>query len=398
MKQVYFVLDRISVVAMLILVFGGIAFGQSYYYYYKGTKVYLQKSDGNAIVQVAERDRVTVDTAAKSAGMNMKGEVEHGRGLFWLESPNKHGIDLALGKLQVLHVIRTFPTYYSVKAGGDIYEYPLFDEFIVKFHSNLSRSEIDEVNGKHGVEVLEVNPYGEYILRVKESSSYNALDLANRYYEDNYADWSEPNFVADIKFDDDPLYGHQWYLKNTGQILNSIPGVDIDAPDVWTYTMGSSSTIVAVIDDGVESHEDLPSDHILSGYTVYGGNGSPSQHGFHGEAVAGIIAAQHNGIGIEGIAPNVKILPINIDPGTAGWAPNSEMAKAIDTARVRGAAILNVSWHTYQSSDITAAINRAIYYPGGRGGKGCICVASAGNTGSYTEFPRYYPVSLRWGQ
>ena len=78
-------------------------------------------------------------------------------------------------------------------------------------------------------------------------------------------------------------------------------------------TKGSSSIKVAVIDQGVAGHEDL-GDRLLPGFTpgLANGNGAPVSNNPHGECCAGIIGASHNNLGIAGIAPLVKIVPVNI--------------------------------------------------------------------------------------
>ena len=100
---------------------------------------------------------------------------------------------------------------------------------------------------------------------------------------------------------------------------NNTGGCDINVEPAWNITNGSSSIVVAVIDDGVEIlHEDLGG-RVMNGYTCGHPNdiGIPLQQTLanrkcHGTACAGIIAASNNQIGIRGIASNVKILPINI--------------------------------------------------------------------------------------
>ena len=60
---------------------------------------------------------------------------------------------------------------------------------------------------------------------------------------------------------DDPLFAQNWGLHNTGQTVQSLTGTadaDIDAPEAWDQTTGSSSVVVAVVDTGVDySHGDL---------------------------------------------------------------------------------------------------------------------------------------------
>jgi len=51
----------------------------------------------------------------------------------------------------------------------------------------------------------------------------------------------------------DPSFGSQWNLHNTGQSPpGGTPDADIDAPEAWDVTTGTSSTVVAVVDSGVQ--------------------------------------------------------------------------------------------------------------------------------------------------
>jgi subtilisin family serine protease len=55
----------------------------------------------------------------------------------------------------------------------------------------------------------------------------------------------------------DPLFGSQWGLSNTGQ-NGGTAGVDIGAPAAWAVTAGSYKTVVAAMDTGIDyDHPDL---------------------------------------------------------------------------------------------------------------------------------------------
>jgi subtilisin family serine protease len=184
------------------------------------------------------------------------------------------------------------------------------------------------------------------------------------------------------------LYPYQYYLNNT-----STGGVDINVVPAWAVTTGSSSVTIAVIDDGVESnHEDL-SGRVLQGFTVDNstGYGLPQNENdynvkAHGTACAGIIAANDNNIGIRGIASSSNILPVNLFPYYEDdenfRCSNIEIANAIRWAYVR-ADVLNIADVYPNSYDIYSAICDALTY--GRGGKGCVIVAAAGNSGAFTS-------------
>ena len=117
----------------------------------------------------------------------------------------------------------------------------------------------------------------------------------------------------------DPLFNKQWALTAP---------FGVNVTNAWSRTMGSKNVIVAVIDSGITAHPDLDN-QVIPGYDFvsdvassgdgdgwdannadpgdFFGNDPSSWHGTH---VAGIIGAQSNNIGVAGVAPNVKIMPV----------------------------------------------------------------------------------------
>ncbi len=161
---------------------------------------------------------------------------------------------------------------------------------------------------------------------------------------------------------------------------------------------GKKLVIVAVIDDGVYlNHEDLRSrmwvnkneilgnnkDDDKNGYTddVYGynfvlKNGNMATNGAHGTAVAGIIAAQNNGAGISGIAPESIIMPL-IVTSEQGVSYTKDVISAIQYAVDNGADVLNISLgNANGSAAYTTAYDNAIAYAYAHN---AVIVASAGN-------------------
>jgi subtilisin family serine protease len=66
----------------------------------------------------------------------------------------------------------------------------------------------------------------------------------------------------------DPLFGDQWHLRNTGQ--GGTPGVDINVTSVWPDYTGVGVT-VAVYDDGVQyTHPDLNDNYDASRHVFLG--------------------------------------------------------------------------------------------------------------------------------
>ncbi|MFS2575354.1 S8 family peptidase [Parabacteroides distasonis] len=231
------------------------------------------------------------------------------------------------------------------------------------------------------VEVVDQTKYGVYTLSVNQG--FDVLTYANIIYENGLVDFCHPDFIMRItQFLNDPLYSEQYYLNNTGQ-LGGTWNIDINAPEVWSMTKGSSSIKVAVIDQGVAGHEDL-GDRLLPGFTpgLANGNGAPVSNNPHGECCAGIIGASHNNLGIAGIAPLVKIVPVNIFYSQS----SSNIAAAINYAWDDAEAdVISNSWGGSVADAITSAINNA--RTNGRGGLGCVVVFAAGNSGSSVSFP-----------
>ncbi|MBT2756694.1 S8 family serine peptidase [Mesobacillus foraminis] len=181
----------------------------------------------------------------------------------------------------------------------------------------------------------------------------------------------EPNYRVETQYTpSDPGYSKQWYLKK------------IQAPKAWDQSKGSSSITVAVIDAGVQtSHPDLKG-RIVSPYNAVTGGSTftPDDHGTH---VAGTIAASINKSGVAGVAPNVKIMPINVFSGEYG--STYAVIDGIYYAADHNANVINMSLGGYSYS---YSLEYAIAYARS---KGVLVVAAAGNddTSQYT-----YPAAL----
>ncbi|HQB69894.1 MAG TPA: S8 family peptidase, partial [Bacteroidales bacterium] len=240
------------------------------------------------------------------------------------------------------------------------------------------------------------------VLSIKCESEESTCNLANSLYESSFVKFSVPNMYLPIKPTSDPYYPYQFHLHNVSQPMLThynpiVYDLDIDAPEAWLITKGSSGIKVAVIGDGVEDHEDLNdvngNSRVLDGFTyncLFNCKGRPKQDDFgHEQACAGIIAASHNDLGVKGIAPNIKIVPIVIYKkkvnGNYG-APASAIARGINKSWDNlGSDVINISYSIESHDDVTEAINNAINY--GRGGKGCVVVCAAGNERSSVAYP-----------
>jgi subtilisin family serine protease len=174
----------------------------------------------------------------------------------------------------------------------------------------------------------------------------------------------------------DPLYHLQWHLPK------------IHAPAGWSVTTGLSSTIIAIIDAGIDTtHPDLaakvwnnpspgsdpsyPND--LHGWNFVENNndvdpvpmlGQSNSVVSHGTLVAGTAAAVTNDdYGCAGVDWQAKLMPLKIfDNNGNGTVAN--VVLAMDYAIAHGAKIINMSlggsWTTAYTPAIEAAYNAGI--------------------------------------
>jgi len=292
----------------------------------------------------------------------------------------------------------------------------LVNEFIIQFKSDTPVNQIMESFQDWNVEVVKRDEKikNRYIIKFTNKSAKEALVISNEYYQDPLVEFIEPNFIRiypnrpEIKKEDinpqaplpaatptDPLFPNQWYLNNSGSV--GVAGADIKAKKAWDITKGSSSIIVAIIDEGVDTgHIDLAS-KIVTPYDATDGDNDqePNSWDGHGTACAGIAAASaNNGTGVAGIGWNVKILPVRIafsNYSGGDWVTtNSIIEDGIRTAVDRGAHVLSNSWGGgTPSSAINSAIDYAIV-------ENRVVVFSAGNWLALYGGPKNvsYPANL----
>ncbi len=162
----------------------------------------------------------------------------------------------------------------------------------------------------------------------------------------------------------DPEYYREWHL----------PAISADA--AWDVTQGSASTIIAVIDTGVDyTHPDL-SPNVVQGYNFVANNTNAYDDNGHGTHVSGIAAAVgNNGYGIAGVDWNARIMPLKVlDAQGSGY--DSDVARAIRYAADKGADVISMSLGGGgYSQTLQDAINYAYQ-------KGLVIVAAAGNDGT----------------
>ncbi|MFY0543139.1 S8 family peptidase [Brevibacillus sp. H7] len=165
----------------------------------------------------------------------------------------------------------------------------------------------------------------------------------------------------------------------------------IKADKAWSMVNSNSSTVIAVLDTGVDlDHPDLKG-NLLPGVNLVHPGRPPEDDNGHGTEVAGILAAKgNNGIGVSGVLWNARILPIKVLDEDA-IADVDTVARGIHVALDRGAKVIlmSVSSLSYTRS-LEEAVRRAE-------ASGAVLIAASGNEGNRVAYPAAYPTVIAVG-
>lgn len=273
------------------------------------------------------------------------------------------------------------------------------NQLLIKFKDGVTTSQINDLIQTYGLTYERSgSTYDLYTVN-------NALSVSHSISEGGLVTYCIVNFLSHAEtHTNDEYFDKQFYLKNTGQLINDghsgTVGADINIEPAWSITKGDSSIIIAVIDHAFSDHPDLPySRQVLpKGCNIsnYGGFYNPDTPKIrfpsvqvHGNACMGIIAATHDNEGIAGIAPNCKIMTIGVDIMNPRL-PKSDYVDAINMAVDSGAKVLSCSWgyttaNPYFYPPITDAIQRALDL-------GMSVVFSASNSANSSNYGTQYPL------
>jgi serine protease len=223
----------------------------------------------------------------------------------------------------------------------------------------------------------------------------------------------------------DTYWDLQWGLRNHGMTQNGqvgVVGADIGVEDAWVVSKGAGQ-VIAVVDSGVElTHPDrdanwwrnddeacdngvdddqngyvddcsgwdfINNDRTVSDSGSIDGVTVDNKHAMH---VGGIVAAEtDNGLGVAGIAPEAKIMPLKVTNASSLWM--SDLARAIVYAADNGATVVNASVATSPGVSLSAvaALEAAVQYAESRG---VLVVVAAGNATNDNDARAVFPASL----
>ncbi|MDR9442692.1 MAG: S8 family serine peptidase [Schleiferiaceae bacterium] len=193
----------------------------------------------------------------------------------------------------------------------------------------------------------------------------------------------------------DPDYNKQWGMGS------------LNVDSVWSIMKDSavsdSDIVIAIIDTGVDTaHADLNGKNYINQVEKNGapgvdddGNGfvddvngwdfvnqdnDPSDDNGHGTHVAGIAVARHDSIGMAGVSPGAKYMPLK-GLQSSGGSASSVLAQAVVYAANNGADVINMSFGGYgRSFAMENALSYAYAYSFlvGAAGNDALCIRNDG--------------------
>jgi subtilisin family serine protease len=285
-------------------------------------------------------------------------------------------------------------------------------ELLVKFKSDTPLSTMSGVHQAVGAISKRGFALVPNIEHVTLPEGMSVEDAIIQYMSDPNVEYAEPNYIIRaLTIPNDTYFGNQWALNNTGSYAGGSDDADVDAPEAWDTTTGSSAIVIAVTDTGVDyNHPDLHGniwynsgetdcndgiDNDSNGYIddcvgwdfttceqynealnceiAKSEDNDPMDEMGHGTHVAGIIGARgNNGEGVTGVMWNVKLMALRF-LNAQGIGDTSDAIRAIEYAIENGARIINASWGGYEYSlSLYDAINTA-------NNTSILFVAAAGN-------------------
>jgi hypothetical protein len=387
-----------------ILLFSISGFGQQasiFQYYLKNQKVNPEPKPGQFFLHTSKGfdERTFLPKLQKELGMEAESFAPVGG---WkLKSKNPSTFSQ-----------RDFDKWLSTSLGV-ISAYPVFtfegkelmtgNQFLVKPKPGMEPAVTRMANAKAQLLERHDHKLGSIVLFFQLNKGENVFAMCRNLSESGLVEFAEPNFIfsgENIGFTpNDASFDSQWFLNQSSD-------ADIDAPEAWAITKGSSSAVVAVIDgNGYDmAHPDMAGKYF-NAYDAVNDDNNPSPENAdanHGTPCAGLVgAASNNAIGVASAGYNVSVMPIVLGFGASGLSFSTSL-DIISRVAVRVTSTANVvatsNSYSFGSSAFAASVEASYtaMRNNSRGGLGAVNFCAYGNSNllNPTVFPAGYATSF----
>ncbi|MBC7545768.1 MAG: peptidase S8 [Candidatus Sericytochromatia bacterium] len=206
-------------------------------------------------------------------------------------------------------------------------------QVIVKFRSAAAGRSVSEFMQAQGARTLSRTSSTRATLVTIQGDPQLAVQ---RFQQSGLVDYAEPNYKVKGNFTaNDPKTGGPG-----GQYGLAVVQVD----KAWNLTLGDPRVIIGVVDTGADlTHPDLIHQFVPGYNVVSKGATPPKDDNGHGTHASGAVAAEaDNGIGVAGVAPRCKLMPVKaLDAKGEGYT--YDIAEGIYWAVDHGAKVINLS-------------------------------------------------------
>lgn len=274
-------------------------------------------------------------------------DVENGT---WYKANLKKNTD----PLLTIKYLRSL-SYIMVAELDYIYDVESVDDAVI-----YSESSTNSINDSTDVSWCNGKVHKNKLLKEQDYLKESDLQKAWKFLEDNGMEPGGLSSTVVAVIDTGVDYTHPDLKDNMWVNVNEIPGNGID-------------------DDNNGYIDDVHGANVIAnnGYADMKNTGNPMDDHGHGTHVAGIIGASNNEEGVVGIAYNAKIMAVKAGQAS-GYFNQSDIAEAILYAYSMGAEVINMS---FGGSACTMAVQDALQ----TAYTSSVLVAAAGNSTAVNE-------------
>jgi hypothetical protein len=285
------------------------------------------------------------------------------------------------------------------------------DHVMVKVMTGIRADELDAALAPMGAKIRRRIPNSDlYLIELPSPTTQTVPDAVRKLGDDEKLfKYAEPDYVVQLQANpNDSRFNELWGMNNSGQ-SGGVVDADIDAPEAWSFSTGSPTVLIGLIDTGIDrSHPDLAAniwknpneiagnqiDDDQNGYTddVYGwdfanNDNEPADDHGHGTHVAGTVGARgNNGQGVTGVCWNVSLVGLKFIAAN-GFGLVSDATEATLYATSLNVKLTSNSWggggYSQATKDAIDAADAA----------GILYVAAAGNSGRNIDAAADYPAA-----
>lgn len=291
----------------------------------------------------------------------------------WNFIGGKDGRNVGKDSYEVTRLYKTLSKKYEKMAEGDVpkgqkEEYELWLDVKEKFEEAYLKSKMEF--DQYGNLARQIDRFNRLFEAYLDKDGVTAKDLEDITSNDALIDVGK-NYMSQIlnEIDENLTLDSLVYLIN-----HDVEQMSKDAN--YSYSLEFDSR--EIVGDNPDKLDEKG----------YGNNDviGKGTDNFHGTHVAGIIAASRgNGLGIDGVANNVRIMAIRAVPD--GDERDKDVANAIRYAVDNGAQIINMSFGKAYSPNLQYVYDAIAYAES----KGVLLVHAAGNSSENTDEASNYP-------